>query len=266
MGNFQDLTCFNFENRSWRKQDALGVDARFFSSLSVYEKSIFVFGGRNIHSFAFNDVLRAKVAEAADEEERGAELAAMMESGELADLVFVTPDDVAGPDEVLAVGPILVPKEFSRARRVFAHRAVVCTRCATLATMLSSEMRERSGVVALAGTTLAQVHALLVYLYTDSVCVNNGNDLMGLLGLANMYQLPHLKHLCQQRMEQYLTLDNVMTTLEASSRLDASSLFSVCRSFIARNTNLLNVQMLPPELQASISAVHSPPRMRRLVE
>lgn len=278
VGNFQDLYSFNFDSRVWRRVETSGVDARFFSSLSVFEQWMYIFGGRNIHSFAFNDLLRVNVADSCSVSERRASLLSVLGAPELADTVFVAPDDemeLGSPEFEAAAASLarnrvlsaVFPSEFVGARRVFAHRDVVCCRCAALGAMLASDMREgRSGVVALRGVSARQIRALLAYLYADDVVLEHQDDLMALLALSNQWQLPHLKRLCQERMEKFVSLQNVTRTLAAAQQLDAPLLFAVCRSFVAKNAKLLDLNELSAELQASIASVSSPPRLRRPVE
>jgi hypothetical protein len=262
VGNFQDLNCFNFETRNWRRVEIDGIDARFFSSLSVFENMAFVFGGRNIHSFAFNDTLRVCLND--DGNENG-DLIALIGDPSLADVVFVMPADET--DEEQLAGSIAIPEEFAKSRRIFAHKSIVCCRSPTLSVMLGSQMKEgQSGVVAMRGVTAKMVRALLVYLYADRLCVNDADSLMALLALANQWQLFHLKQICQERMANYISLENVSVTLAASHQLDASHLFLVCRAFMHKNAKLLNLDNLSPELQASVLSLASPPRPRRGVD
>lgn len=58
VSNFSDCFCLNFETNVWKKIDCEGVDGRFFSSVIIFNDSLYVFGGRNIHSFCFNDTLK----------------------------------------------------------------------------------------------------------------------------------------------------------------------------------------------------------------
>lgn len=167
----------------WRRVEVSGVDARFFSSLCVFEKWMYVFGGRNIHSFAFNDLLRTSIVSEEDDTEE--ELLALVGSSDYADVVFVLPDDLAPENEPLpSEGPIPVPAEWKRARRVYAHRAIVCARSPALAAMLSSQMREgRSGVVALAHTSFTQVRFVALRLgrvfVVNSLSVRKGKSFVG---------------------------------------------------------------------------------------
>lgn len=277
VGNFQDLYCFNFDSRVWRRVETSGVDGRFFSSLSVLEEQMFIFGGRNIHSFAFNDVLRASVAVSCGATERRASLLQQLGSPEFADVVFAAPDDPIGDDaersvvasQLASCGTrFVLGSDLASARLVFAHRAVVCGRCPVLATMLSSDMREsRTGVVAMRGVTARQIRALLGYLYTDQVLVEKDEgeeDVLALLALSNQWQLSHLKVLCQQHMSSFVSLQNVTRFLLAAHQLDAPLLFASCRAFVAKHERLLDVAALPAHLQASVAAVSSPPRQRRL--
>jgi hypothetical protein len=263
VSNFQDLFCFNFDSRVWKKIECGGIDARFFCTGVVVEDCFYVFGGRNIHSFAFNDLQRVRLGEesAADSV---ADLQALVGDPEFADVVFVMPDDLEAEGVVRAESPIVIPEEFKRCKRIFAHRDIVANRSAALATMLRSDMQEgRTGVVALRGASASAVRAMLMFLYTDLLVACD--DVMAVLALANQWQLFYLKQLCQERMVQFVSLENVTDTFVRSHELDAPFLYEACRGFMHKNARLLEAQigLLSPVLRSSISALASPPASRR---
>ncbi len=263
VSNFQDLFSFDFDSRVWRKIECSGVDSRFFCSGAALGDCMYVCGGRNIHSFAFNDVLRVHLGEDGAAENGAADLQVLVGDSKLADVVFVMPDEIAlSPQSI--VSSIAIPAEMASCERIYAHRDIVCNRSAAFATMLQSDMQEgRTGVIALRGTRSAAVRAMLVYLYTD--LLTPSYDVMQVMALANQWQLFHLKHLCQERMMRFLSLENVAETFVRAHELDASFLYEACRVFMHKNSRLLEAQIgdLSPVLQASISALSSPPVARR---
>ncbi len=264
VSNFQDFFCFDFDSRVWKKIECGGIDARFFCTGAVVEDCFFVFGGRNIHSFAFNDLQRVRLGEesAADS---AADLQALVGDPEFADVVFVVPDDLEEEGGApRPEGPIPVPAEYARCKRIYAHRDIVSNRSAALATMLRSDMQEgRTGVIALHGVSASAVRAMLVFLYTDLLLACD--NVMAVLALANQWQLFYLKQLCQERMVQFVSLENVTEMFVRSHELDAPFLYEACRVFMHKNARLLEAQIgqLSPVLQASVAALASPPAVRR---
>lgn len=272
VSNFQDLHSFDFETRVWRRLECDGIDGRFFCAAAVHDgerAAMYVFGGRNIHSFAFNDTLRVSLSE--DEvAPDGADLQALVGDPEFANVVFVMPDDPALAEvdgAPLECPGIAIPPELRGARRIFAHREIVCNRSPALAVMLASPMQEgRTGVVALRGTTARAVRALLVYLYTD-LLVAETEELRSVLELANQWQLAHLKHICQERMALNLSLSTAVATLALAQDLDAALLFEACRTFIHKNARVLAAELgqlgaANPSLHASVLALASPTNSR----
>lgn len=264
VSNFQDLHSFDFETRTWRKIDCQGIEGRFFSAGTMYsDKYVYLYGGRNIHSFAFNDTLQLCLYDGDDAMET--DLQPLVGDPEFADIVFVMPNDPITSEDRGKVmkesSSIPIPKEFDSCHRVYAHACIIRHRSSALATMLTVDMQEgRTGVVAMRDTSAACVHAMLVYLYTDRIRCNE-SDLMQLMALANQWQLFYLKLLCQEKMMHFITLENCTKTLELSHQLDAPILFETCRQFIFKNMPLLDDQMqtLDSQLIASVKSLASPP-------
>lgn len=270
VSHFQDLYCFSFDTRMWHRVECDGIDGRFFCSGVVHDSWLYVFGGRNVHNFSFHDTWKVSLKEATEDRRDDSivdDMQALVGDVEFADMVFVTPDDMAPDDEVQPVSKIVqVPDEWSKCRRVFAHRCIISARSSALDVMLKANMREGiTGVVAMRGTSCKAVYAFIVYLYTDTVVPGlELEHLMSLLGLADQWQLFHLKQLCQERMSQYISLENAVKLFVKAQELDAQVLFEACRMFIHKNSRLLpEIAMLSPVLAATVSAVESPPPTRR---
>lgn len=103
MSNFSDVYSFSFDTRIWRKIECEGIEGRFFCAAVALDEWMYLFGGRNIHSFAFNDLARFGLKEARDESVVE-DLQNMVGDPEFADIAFVVLDDpVVGP-------PIPVPE------------------------------------------------------------------------------------------------------------------------------------------------------------
>ncbi len=295
VANFQDVHSFCFETRLWRRIDCEGIEGRFFCSAVVSDAWMYVFGGRNIHSFSFNDTLRYGVKDVRDESMVD-DLRQLVGDAELADVVFVMPDDVSdGGADLLRDGestttttaatsvslpvishdsvggnaaatpqqPLLqLPPHLISCKRIYAHRNIVCKRCPALAAMLSSSMLEgRTGVVTMRETLAPVMQALLLYLYTDAVLVSSVEHLSGLLSLANQWQLPHLKHQCQLRLVRCVNLHNAIVLLQFANQLDATLLYDASRAFVSKNLSLLppgEWDTLPPGLATAVKYAASP--------
>lgn len=291
VANFQDIHAFDFESRAWRRIECEGIEGRFFCSAVLMDSRMHVFGGRNIHSFAFNDTLRYDIHDARDESLLE-DMQLLVGDPEFADVVFVMPDDdspdadgaaaalaVEEPEgDCVAARPrthskvpppahLEIPPHLASCKRIFAHREIVARRSPALAIMLGSGMLEgRTGVVPLRDTTAAAVRGLLVYLYTDAVLETNPRELARLLALANQWQLAHLKYECQRLLVRGISLHNSLDLLKLSHQLDATLLFDACRSFINKNLAVIppaQWDSLPVVLAAAVQYVASPPPPRK---
>ncbi|CAH1773133.1 unnamed protein product [Owenia fusiformis] len=114
--------------------------------------------------------------------------------------------------------------------KVFAHKAVVTTRCEVLAAMFSGHFVETSKgsctQVEIGGTSLATFLALLEYLYTDHSPIEE-NDSIEILVLANQYCQTRLINLC----ELYITkeIDRSVTKSIEKSDIDVIGLLLSCQ-------------------------------------
>ena len=75
-------------------------------------------------------------------------------------------------------------------------------------------MKERnSGRIVLKNVNLATGRALLYYLYNGRMREEQRSDLLGLLALADQYDMAELKTLCAERLADRLTNDNCLAVL-----------------------------------------------------
>ena len=121
-----------------------------------------------------------------------------------------------------------------------AHRNILSARCAPLAAMLRSGMRESNcGVVTIGdGTSHRTFYAMVEYLYTGTMQVAS-QDLVELLRCANQYQLDHLKSLCERKLMRYIDRDNALDILLLADHLAAPELRGYCLHFVAKQPELL---------------------------
>ena len=86
-------------------------------------------------------------------------------------------------------------------------------RSAVFRALLAADMKERnSGRIELKQIKLATGRELLYYLY-NGLLKEEGSDLLGLLALADQYDMAELKHLCAEGLAARLTDDNCLEEL-----------------------------------------------------
>jgi hypothetical protein len=245
----------------WQKIDCVGLDGRFFCSGVIgRESSMFIFGGRNIHSFAFGDVLTVKLKHCNPR----AGLRNLVGDAEFADIVFIMPDDSDEEEEdakAMVCSNLEIPEDLKNAKRIFAHRNIICERSAAFRTMLSMSMQEgRTGVILMRETTKKIMTGLLVYLYTD--VLEESVDFIGLLELANQWQLFHLKGLCEEKMIEYLSLDNAVQVCMKSYKMDCHNLYESSKQFIQKNQIVLSKEERA-QIGPLIATLASPTKSRK---
>lgn len=120
-----------------------------------------------------------------------------------------------------------------------AHRSILSARCAPLAAMLRSGMRESNcGVVVVDEISFRTFYAMVEYLYTGAIQVAS-QDLVELLRCANQYQLDHLKSLCERKLIRDVDRDNALDMLSLADHLAAPELREYSIHFVANHPDLL---------------------------
>eukprot|EP00948_MAST-09A_sp_MAST-9A-sp1_P001237 g1237.t1 len=147
-------------------------------------------------------------------------MAKLLESPVFADVVFYVEDE-----------------------KIYAHRAVLCAWSAPFKAMLTSGMKEgsqRQGMslaeVELHDISAAMFVLLLKYIYTGVVTLSHANAL-GLLRLANLYEIHMLKRRCEEFIGNHLDPHNACDILYAAEVHNASKeiLQEKALHFIAEN-------------------------------
>ena len=86
---------------------------------------------------------------------------------------------------------------------------------------MAADMKERnSGRIVLKNVNLATGRALLYYLYNGRMREEQRSDLLGLLALADQYDMAELKTLCAERLADRLTNDNCLAVLSLAQLHD----------------------------------------------
>lgn len=180
----------------------------------------------------------------------------LLNDAELSDVQFLFP----GKAEQ---GKQKASKRKPAARRIYAHRSIITTRCRAFGAMLQSGMKESwQGVIEIPHIEYEVFYSLLEYLYTGELFAAP-SELIQLLQAADLYQLEHLKSLCERKLERYVEVDNAAYLLRTADHFKANSLKSYCLEFFNKHYNQLHAmesfKMLQPELLREVYNHRPPP-------
>ena len=104
--------------------------------------------------------------------------------------------------------------------------------------LLAADMKERnSGRIELKDIKLATGRDLLYYLYNGRM--KEGSDLLGLLALADQYDMPELKSLCAEGLAARVTKDNYLEVLNMAQLHNLPLLKAAAVHYIAANAGRL---------------------------
>jgi hypothetical protein len=87
-----DCTC-GADTLEWKKRESTGIAARFFASMVVHDHSLLVFGGRNIYTFDFNDLLAYDLEHNNRSSTLISDMRSILNSPALADVRFHFPEE-----------------------------------------------------------------------------------------------------------------------------------------------------------------------------
>ena len=111
-------------------------------------------------------------------------------------------------------------------------------RSAVFRALLAADMKERnSGRIELKDIKLATGRDLLYYLYNGRM--KEGSDLLGLLALADQYDMPELKSLCAEGLAARVTKDNYLEVLNMAQLHNLPLLKAAAVHYIAANAGRL---------------------------
>ena len=101
-------------------------------------------------------------------------------------------------------------------------------------------MKERnSGRIVLKNVNLATGRALLYYLYNGRMREEQRSDLLGLLALADQYDMAELKTLCAERLADRLTNDNCLAVLSLAQLHNIPPLKTAAMDYVAAHAGRL---------------------------
>ena len=120
----------------------------------------------------------------------------------------------------------------------YAHRAVLAARSPVFAKMFSHNMKESvTNSIDMSDIEPDVLEEFLTYLYTyDSPNIKNHAD--SLLDIAEKYQLPHLKSLCEQRLSYDLQIDNAAKILLLAHKYGAKQLKQNALLYIGKHSSI----------------------------
>ena len=112
-------------------------------------------------------------------------------------------------------------------------------RSAVFRALLAADMKERnSGRIELKQIKLATGRELLYYLYNGWL-KEEGSDLLGLLALADQYDMAELKTLCAKRLADRLTNDNCLAVLSLAQLHNIPPLKTAAMDYVAAHAGRL---------------------------
>ena len=96
-----------------------------------------------------------------------------------------------------------------------------------------------SGRIELKNVNLATGRALLYYLYNGRMREEQRSDLLGLLALADQYDMAELKTLCAERRADRLTNDNCLAVLSLAQLHNIPPLKTAAMDYVAAHAGRL---------------------------
>uniref|UniRef100_A0A0G4GSZ3 BTB domain-containing protein n=1 Tax=Chromera velia CCMP2878 TaxID=1169474 RepID=A0A0G4GSZ3_9ALVE len=121
-------------------------------------------------------------------------------------------------------------------KEIYAHKAILATRCEHFRAMFSSKMREfHEGRVNIDLWSYQSVLATLEFLYTGSLGDRPSTVVAEVLGLADSFGLDGLKRLCESSMAHSIERENVCQLLRSADKYLAKDLKEKCMQYIKKN-------------------------------
>jgi len=179
-------------------------------------------GGRNIHNWAFSDVLVLSLEGEDAYDPFQMQMQILVGNAQHSDVAFTFPNEVQSP---------AIP----------AHKAILAIRCEPFAKMLSLGMAESStGIIEISDVPSHLFRVFLSFIYTGSLpALDALQDNLHMLYLSDKYFLAHLKSLCESRIKTFISSSTVPTIWESASATHAPSLQRACVRFVTRYSDVL---------------------------
>lgn len=125
-----------------------------------------------------------------------------------------------------------------------AHKIILASVSSVFRKMFSDQVKKGlPNVVILKETNPDDFKELLDYIYTGKV-ENLNEAVFGLYDLANKYDVSDLRKICEDHLNNSLSVDNVINVLQLADRQNSVKLKNECMEFIDRHFD--SVQMTEP--------------------
>jgi hypothetical protein len=103
---------------------------------------------------------------------------------------------------------------------------------------------------------------LLRYMYSGSVNIENLEECLDLIIVSDQYLIDSLKHVCENYVFKYLTVENVLLVLQVAERCRLQNLTGTCLDVASSNFSQLHTQRdqllaLKSDLLVQIIVTHS---------
>ncbi|GIY22213.1 speckle-type POZ protein-like [Caerostris extrusa] len=121
----------------------------------------------------------------------------------------------------------------TKTRKFPAHKNILSARSPVFKAMFSSDMLENSkGCVDIEDLEDETVHAMLVYMYTDSMKETSWKSIVQLFAAADKYAIISLKNKCSSFLKENLSEENVCEILVMADRHQEGDLKAVVENYI----------------------------------
>jgi hypothetical protein len=140
-----------------------------------------------------------------------------------------------------------------RASSIPVHKLILAARSPVLRAMLSSGMKESCvEEMEITGYAVEAVRAFVRFLYSDA-CAKEVLEVHGweLLALADKYDVPALRGVCESHLVANMTVDTAFTTLQRADLLNVTYLKKRAMEYIVQNAKTLTRK---PHLLDELSA------------
>lgn len=215
--------CYNFETYRWTVIGISGAPPtprQLHAAVVVAETrkqmSIYLFGGTDKQKQVYYDELwRLRSCEVANDNSCAccSSTAHLLNNEQFSDVHFIVQD-----------------------KKVYAHRAILHSRCDHFRIMFDSQMRESQALcIPIHNVTYNVFLSVLEYLYTRKVNVHSGQHAVELLKAADMFRIDELRAYCVSKVEQAITVDNVCDICYIADTHNTESLKHFCLRFIISN-------------------------------
>src|SRR5262249_37715235 len=131
---------------------------------------------------------------------------------------------------------LATPGDSGCAAVVFAHKAVLSSRCEYFARLWQGAWRDSSSALAPIDGLDADTYALLMrYVYGGDEQIVDSEDVLSVLEAADRFLMDELKEVCEHALELQLDTDNWPLLLTAAERCAAPRLKRAAMEYAAAN-------------------------------